>query len=155
MSPLSRNASHTFHVERFVYPMLAIVVSTCLGCSQGTGDRVKVYPVEGQITLNGRPLEHAFVVLHPRSAGDPPLPAARAQTDLEGRFEVSTYDARDGAAPGEYAVTVQQHKLVKSGDGFTPGPNVLSPRIGSPDSTDIIVTIAEGPNRLAPIEVRR
>ena len=136
---------------------LLILFGTSFGCGQSGAGRVAVYPVEGKVLLKGQPLEHALVVLHPRHPGGEAAtaPSARAQTDATGTFVLTTYENRDGAAAGEYAVTVQHYPLVKTGESYAAGPNSLPQRIATPETTDIFVKVAEGPNTLQPIEIRR
>lgn len=129
-----------------------------LGCGEAKTARVAVHPVEGKVLLRGKPLSNAFVIVHPKGAaseGALPVPAARAQTDANGVFVLSTYEHGDGAAVGEYAVTVQHYPLVKTGESYAAGPNDLPPRLATPQSTDIFVTVAEGKNTLPPIDIRR
>lgn len=115
---------------------------------------MKVHPVEGQLNWNGQPLAGAFVVLHPVDKSDARVLPARAQTDETGKFQVTTYEQADGAATGEYVVTVEYFRPVKNGSGFEPGPNVMPPKVSRPDLTDIKVRIAEGKNTLEPISLR-
>jgi len=134
--------------------VLLFLAELFVGCS--SEDRLKVYPVEGQITFNGQPLANALVVLHPKDTSNPKLLAARGQTDAAGTFKVSTYDSQDGAPVGSYAVTVEYYQLLDKGNGgFEPGPNVLPPRLASPQTTDIVVEVAANPNKLPPVEVSR
>jgi hypothetical protein len=129
------------------------VVASLVGCGGGDG-RLPVHPVEGVITRGGKPLANALVALHPKTkptTGEPIAP--NGQTDENGVFKVSTYDANDGAPEGEYAVTVQYYQPVKTANGIEPGPNVLPPKFAQPSTTDITVKIAAGPNKLEPIEV--
>jgi hypothetical protein len=134
---------------------LALLLITLLvGCSRKSEDRVEVHPVQGQVTFQGKPLPQAFVVLHPKNASDPRAIAARGQTDAAGNFRLTTYDADDGAAVGEYAVTVQCYRAVDKGGGLEPGPNILPPKFATPTSTDIVVRVAEGTNTLPPISIR-
>lgn len=132
----------------FVLPLFAAAI----GCSQS--DRVPVYPVEGQLSFNGAPLSNAFVVLHPRAPTDKRVLAARAQTDAAGKFQVTTYEQADGAAEGEYAITVESFKPIKTANGLEPGPNILPPKFARPDSSGITVTVAKGKNTLDPISLK-
>jgi hypothetical protein len=114
-----------------------------------------VFPVSGQVTWNGQPLPNAFVVLHPKSTQDPRSLTARAQTDQSGNFRVTTYETGDGAPVGDYVVTVAYHQPVNAGGGYEPGPNVLPAKYASPETTDLTVRVAEGPNQLPAISLRR
>lgn len=132
-----------------------LALISVLGCGDAAPTRLKVYPVEGSITFKGKPLADALVVLHPKDKADTKITAARGKTDQNGKFLVTTYDTNDGAAAGEYAVTVQKYQTVDKGGGPEPGPNILPPKLSLPTSTDVFVQIAEGSNTLKPVEVGR
>lgn len=137
--------------------VLITVTSVCcfaVGCGKAER-RLKVYPVEGRITLAGKPVPEALVVFHPKDQTNSELLPARAKTDPLGTFKATTYVADDGAVPGDYSVTVTLYPLVKNESGFEPGPNVLPAKLSQASTTDITVTVAAGPNTLAPIEVKR
>lgn len=68
-----------------------------VGCGGGP------VPVEGKVTMNGKPLAGATVVFIPVSGG----PEAGAQTDTDGDFHLTGTKA-EGIAPGEYRVTVSK-----------------------------------------------
>jgi len=132
--------------------VVLFVLAISLGCSQS--DRIPVHPVEGQLTWNGQPLPNAFVVLHPQDKSNPKLLPARAQTDASGKFQLSTYDQADGAAAGEYKVTVEYYRPIQNGNGLEPGPNVLPAKLARPETSEINVRVAEGKNTLEPISLR-
>jgi hypothetical protein len=135
--------------------IVSLTFATLVGCGKNS-DRVQVFPVEGQVTLNGHPLANAFVVLHPKDANASGVPAARAQTDSNGTFRASTYEADDGAAVGEYAVTIEYYQPIDNGNGSSePGPNVLPARLGSPQTTEHVLRVTANPNKFPPIEVSR
>lgn len=71
-----------------------------LGCSGGGSGTVAV---QGLVRLDGQPLKSASVQFVPE---DPAGRDAMATTDQEGRFVLSTFDARDGALPGSYKIVV-------------------------------------------------
>ena len=145
--------------------MLAMV--TAAGCSQSEAPRVPTNFARGQVFLEGQPLAGALVVLHRQ--GEPaattgtvngvkaaePAPSARALSEADGRFTLTTYEAGDGVPEGEYVVTVVQRPAQKNGEGFEPGPNVLPPRYASPKTTDLRVRIAAGENELTPLALKR
>src|SRR5687768_13891650 len=124
------------------------------GCG-GDASRLKTHPVEGTVQFEGRPLEGAFVVLHPKGLSDPKNLPAHAKTDAMGKFKTSTYDAHDGAIAGEYSVTVEYAQLVRTEDGVVSGPNLLPARYASPSTTDVTIRVAEGDNKLPIINLAR
>jgi len=70
--------------------------------------KLPVFPVQGSLQANGKPLADAKLVFHP--VQDLPKDASqflpRARTKEDGTFTVSTYKDNDGAPEGEYWVTV-------------------------------------------------
>jgi hypothetical protein len=134
--------------------LLLAALLTALGCGSKHADRLAVFPVSGRILWDGRPLPNAFVVLHPQGPQDLRAITARGQTDQDGNFRVTTYEAGDGAPAGAYAVTVAYHQLITTGGGYEPGPNVLPPKYASPQTTDLTVHVANGPNQLPPLTLR-
>lgn len=135
--------------------LTAILLLSCGGGCGPADDRVAVYPVSGQVRLNGQPLANALVVFHPQNPADTRTPVAQGRSDDSGKFQLTSYETHDGAAAGEFAVTVQAFQLIKQGDSYTPGPNILPAKLAKPDSTDIRVTISPQPNELAPIDLKK
>ncbi|QDS91845.1 hypothetical protein FF011L_05810 [Roseimaritima multifibrata] len=95
--------------------MLVAPLAWSVGCDGGgdrwTRDRPPVYPVSGQVILNGKPLEQATVTFQPT---DPKGKAGSAVTDAEGRFEAMTFDAGDGLTEGSHRVAVKKTVMVDS-----------------------------------------
>lgn len=91
---------------RLCWVTLAIVLlGISAGCSSKPSNLVKV---SGIVTLDGAPLDGAKVTFYPSSGDAPPS----AVTDSAGRFQLETFDMKtlkssEGAAPGEYKVTVE------------------------------------------------
>jgi hypothetical protein len=78
---------------------LTVIAVAVAGCGYRRPARV---PVEGVVTLDGRPLAGAAVMLVPEAGGR----AGLGGTDKEGRFTISTYGAGDGAVFGPHRVVV-------------------------------------------------
>jgi hypothetical protein len=135
--------------------LLFAVLLAIAGCGSQHADHPPVFPVSGQVTWNGQPLPNALLVLHPKGAADARAIPARGQTDQHGHFRLTTYETGDGAPVGEYTVTVAYHQLVATGSGYEPGPNLLPPKYASPETTDLTVRVAQGPNELPPLALRR
>src|SRR5437879_271898 len=85
---------------------VALFAVCCLmigGCSRNAGDAT---PVVGQLTVDGKPASAAVVTFHPVSATNPDAPRPTGRVDSEGRFQLTSSAAGDGAPPGDYKVTV-------------------------------------------------
>jgi hypothetical protein len=132
--------------------LAALAILTDVGCNKAD-NHVPVHPVVGAIKFRGQPAEGAFISLVPKSAIDG-VPNPRATVVKDGTFMVSTYDGNDGAPEGEYVVTVQWYKPVRQGADLVGGPNVLPTHISSAKTSDVIVRVAAGENRVPPIQLR-
>lgn len=132
----------------------ALLMIVSIGCSNDK--RLKVYPVEGTVLLDGQPLANALVVLHPLTPKNAEHQPSTAQTDASGKFKATTYVSNDGVPDGEYAVTVAAYELIPEGSGFVPGGNILAPELASKTSTNVKVQVAaSSSNVLQPITVQR
>ncbi len=68
----------------------------------------KVYPVKGKVLVNGQPAKECQITFHRTTPGDPSFPATPGGlTDENGVFQITSYQANDGAAEGEYVVTIE------------------------------------------------
>lgn len=72
------------------------------GCGGGSEGQVPVYPVSGTVKMAGNPVANAVVTFSPEAD----QPVAMGRTDSSGKFSLTTYDANDGAALGDYKVMV-------------------------------------------------
>jgi len=83
--------------------VLVVAGLMMVGCDVG---RKAVYPVSGQVVDTAqKPAAGAMVVFHP-VGGTADAPRAVGTVDDAGRFTLTTYVQGDGAAAGEYAITV-------------------------------------------------
>ena len=145
------------------------LVTGCMGGS--SGGEVDVYPVTGKITTGGSPVPNASVSFTPLDG----QPIAIGRTDSEGVYNLTTYDANDGAAEGSYIVLVMKtggstkeemsdedmHAAMEAGKdvgaqhgggqaGATDdGPtNLLNQKYSSPGSSDLEASVTkDGENK--------
>jgi hypothetical protein len=110
------------------------------------------YPVQGQVTYQGKPAAGFRVSLFPLFEQSGPKFAPSALTDASGNFELQSYQPGDGAPPGDYAVTFTWPQDV-------PGPDPddapqqtdrLRGRFSDPERSQFKVTVHEGENVLEP-----
>jgi len=139
-------------LARMLTLLLVAAAGSMAGC--GSTDGVALFPVEGEVRYNGQPVAGAQVVFHPcqARAGVPP---ARAQTDASGKFQLTTFNAHDGAPAGDYAVTVEFFPLQRWQDEFLAGRNALPPKYATSATTDLRIQVASGPNKLNALEIKR
>src|SRR5439155_4989622 len=85
--------------------ILVTVRIVLTGCSNSS--RPSTYPVTGTVTLQGKPVAGAAITFVPTgSEGE----AASAITDPDGKYALTTWQAGDGARPGEYRVKVSKQE---------------------------------------------
>lgn len=97
-------------MKRFVCCASLLTTAFLLGCTGAEGDssRPATFPVSGVITLGGSPVEGAQVAFNPE---DPTGQGAFGRTDAEGRYQLTTFEAGDGAVPGKYIVMVTKYDV--------------------------------------------
>jgi hypothetical protein len=81
-------------------------------------------------------------------------PAATGETDAQGSFRLTTFEANDGAAPGEYKVAVRKVQLLRgerpaqaSDDQAAPPPDekwLLPTKYGYTQSSGLKATVKPG-----------
>jgi hypothetical protein len=80
------------------------------GCGSAGDDLPRTVPAEGTVTLDGKPVEGASVVLVPAAEG---TTGAYGTTDASGRFALRAFEEKEGAIPGAYKVQVSKTVEVK------------------------------------------
>jgi hypothetical protein len=139
--------------------LLGAMLLVAAGCGTAQdSNRLPVYPATGKISVKGSAPEGAYIALYSKTKikapnGQEVVPTAQVKPD--GTFELSSYAAGDGAPPGEYIVTVQWHKTIKPvGGDPTLGPNLVPTQYSKPQTSPVVVTIAEQPNELKTIVIK-
>jgi hypothetical protein len=80
------------------------------GCGPDLSHLPKTVPASGVLTLDGKPVEGAQVVIVPANSE---ATGAYATTDASGKFSLRAFNEKDGAIPGEYKVQVTKTVEVK------------------------------------------
>lgn len=91
-------------MSKSMNPCFVILIITGLfaGCGSGA-DRPPTAKAEGTITFENQPLEGASISFIPEN-GRP----ASGFTDASGHFVLRTFEAADGAIPGEHTVIISK-----------------------------------------------
>jgi hypothetical protein len=128
------------------------LLPVCLALVGGCGpDRPLTIPVDGTVTVDGRPVEGASVMFMPQFPGRPAL----GVTDASGQFRLTTFASGDGAQPGQHTVTVTLQKttgFVADKDGLSGGmaPEgvriewVVPQRYSKPETSELSVEVKQG-----------
>jgi len=115
-------------------------------------DRKPVYPVQGQVFVDGKSAVGAYVLFHPANDSDAQPMRPHGQVKPGGTFILSTYAANDGAPVGEYVVTLDWRKVVP---GHGPkGPSLIAPEFSQPQESPLRATIRAESNSLAPFQAK-
>lgn len=132
------------------------LVAALLGTSCAGGPN----PVEGTVLYNGEPARGAVVVFHPKD--DDSLTARRSTgvVDDSGTFTLSTRKPGDGAAAGEYLVTIvwpEEAGPAKPTLSTAPPPDPpdrLKGRYADRGKSGLSAVVKPGRNRLPPFELK-
>lgn len=125
------------------------MLAFCLGCG-GDAWKAETQPVEGHVTINGRPPAGAIVHLYPvGEAVDPRNSRPWGMVEEDGSFTLSTYEQGDGAPVGEYIFTI-----IWPLDPSVPVPtDRLGYAYSTPEKSDYRVRVVAGETELEPIEM--
>jgi hypothetical protein len=115
-----------------------------LGAACTSREGVELAPVEGVVTLDGRPLANVGVTFLPEGKG----PLASGNTDAAGQFRVSTLRPGDGAPVGRHRVV-----LGAAEEGGTSA--AIPPAYGRPETTPLSVEVLPGQVNRVRLELKR
>ena len=125
--------------------LATLVVTLVVGCGQSG---LELFPVQGQVMLDGKPLADAGVTFLPAEKG----PSASGTTDTDGRFELMTTNSI-GAIRGTHSVVIAKRKYVPIKPGEEPVPGGLraewySPKkYANPSTSGLSADVGEGDNK--------
>ena len=132
---------------------LMVVALGLSACGKSDG-RKPTFDVNGRVLLDdGKPAEHATVVLHPLDDSGPDVVKPRGKVTADGSFKLTTYDGNDGAPSGEYRVTVEL--WLSSGRGDEGPTSRLPTKYAKPETSGLTATVKDGPTELKTIEIKR
>lgn len=124
-------------------------------CSPPLPDTPKVEGVSGTVLVKDKPAVGAVVTFHPTDAAGQNKPRPRGVVQADGTFKLTSYSTGDGAAAGEYAVTLQWPEPIDP-DQEARGVEAkdrLNNRYRNPDRPYKRVTVRAGNNELEPFNL--
>ena len=110
----------------------------------------------GQVLVDGEAAEGVKVTFLPVEGASEENPIATGRTDEQGRFELSTYNAFDGAPTGEYNVVLSWIRILDTSLREEDQPEEaqqLPWKYQDPKHSGLKVTVEEGTNDLEAFEV--
>jgi len=122
---------------------------TFIGCGESEF-RLPTHKVSGRVVRNGKGVANATVVFHANRT-EQGFIKPRAITKPDGSFELTTYEATDGAPIGEYGVSIEQWLTDKPEEGPR---NRLPIALGNPSKSGLKATVAASENVLKPFELK-
>ena len=136
-----------------------LVMIAALGCGSSAPkapEKISTTPVDGIVTLNGKPAAEVSISLH-HSEGKV---APRGISDKDGKFSISTYGKDDGAPAGKYKVTAAKNMTKEISPGVLAPPppggfkSDIPTKYESVNTTDISVEIKAGEKNALKIELK-
>ena len=132
--------------RRIARPASFALALLCASC--GPKGRQPVYPVQGEVRVDGRAPAHALIGFHAVGDAGPDAVHPVGVVDDQGRFTLTTYKAGDGAPPGEYRVTVAWFLATGRPGDDGPPLNYLPERFGRAETTPLHAVVEKGLNKL-------
>ena len=101
-------------------------------------------PVEGQVQLDGKPMQKGTVILHPDVAkNNATQHGPRASIDANGRYKIITHP-REGAPPGWYKVAVIATEPSDPANLYSLPRSLIPERFGKPDESNLAIEVRDG-----------
>ena len=146
-------------MKLFLPLTLIVVMAAAFGCGSDAPkgpEKLSTTPVEGVVTLNGKPAAEVSVSLH-HSEGKV---APRGISDKDGKFSIATYGKDDGAPAGKYKVTAAKNMTKEISPGVLAPPppggfkSDIPTKYESVNTTDISVEIKAGEKNSLKIDLK-
>lgn len=143
----------------FIPVGFVVTVLAALGCGSDAPkgpEKISTIPVDGVVTLNGKPAADVSISLH-HSEGKV---APRGMSDKDGKFSIYTYGKDDGAPAGKYKVTAAKNMTKEISPGvLAPAPpggfkSDIPTKYESVNTTDISVEIKAGEKNSLKIDLK-
>lgn len=155
-----RFISRELHFQPRAWTPVLLIGCVAL-CSAGCGDgRIARYPVQGSVSVDGKPATGAIVIFCPVNAtGELEKLRPMGTADSAGNFTLMTIDPEDGAPVGDYKVLVKwpapaSQAETRDGRPGALGPDRLKGKYYNLDTTPLAAKIEPKSNELAPFQLQ-
>jgi hypothetical protein len=138
------------HASIWGWAIFALASLAASGCSsnQETG----LYPVHGEVFLDGAPADGAWVHFHPVNQDDGTPAFAQVQSD--GSYQLTTNETHDGAEEGEYIVTLIWRDEEKDDGETIYGPDRFKDRYNKPSISTLRAKIEPKKNDIKRFDIK-
>jgi hypothetical protein len=133
-------------------------LATLAGCGE---KGLRTYPVTGTVMVDGQPAEGAMLIFVPGEGSEEFLRQRPAgQTTADGKFQMTTFEANDGAPAGQYKVMIRwmganPQAVSQPRDDRARGPaDRLRGRYFNPETSGLTATVNEEATELPPFELK-
>lgn len=122
----------------FLVCVLLALLNGVVGCN--SGEKIVPWPVQGSVTMQGKPVAEARITLYSVSPSSKVRPIGI--TDSQGKFQLTTLAVNDGAPAGDYIVTVERPALADdAGEKARIGPNELPSKFANAATSPLRFTV--------------
>ena len=129
--------------ERFLAAIALCGTVAVAGCSKPNDGRPKPVPVNGLVLVDEKPSPGTRVVFAP----DGHQYAAAGITGADGRFRLQTFEANDGAVPGNYKIIASNFEVIENPNGSVTENHFLPQMYRDPNQSGLTAEVLEkGPN---------
>ena len=127
-------------------PLAVAVFSPVVFLGASCGPKLPpLFPVNGQVSFNGKPTPGALVVFLPVDAKDAQAPRPSGSVRDDGTFSLSTYPGQEGAPEGDYHVVITCTDANAKIDSVTGEvPNKLPARYANPKTSGLQAKVQGG-----------
>ena len=119
---------------------------------------MKVYPVNGRVSVRGTPAEGARVVFYPVSdeLKKPGMPIPYGTADSQGNFKLRSYDIDDGAPEGDYRISIIWLDVPpeKAKENPLSAKDRLSGQYSNPQTSKLTAKVEKGGGEIPPFELQ-
>jgi hypothetical protein len=123
--------------------MIVLPLASLASCGPPTSQTM--FPVEGQVRFEGKPLTRGTVVLHPdASRGNGTKHEPRGNIQADGKYKIVTHP-HEGAPPGWYKVAVIATELIDSKNPYSLPRSSIEEKFKDPEKSGLTLEVQKQP----------